>query len=423
MAVDANVLIYERIREELRNGVSPQAAIRAGFEKAFSAIADSNVTTLIAGVVLWVFGTGADPGLRRGADARHRHFDVHRAHGQPRAAHADVRRQAQGRAASRSADGAHARGIFHKKTNFPFMATRKVWYGLSAVLMLGSFVSFFTRGLNFAIDFTGGVSVEATFPKHVGRRRGARRARSRRASTSRRCRPSAHRATSRSACSPPGRPPTSSAAAVRDGARRASIRARRSPRSRWSGPQVGDELRRLSAIWALAFTLLLHRHLHHPALPHLAAVARRHPRGAARPDPGARRVLDHADAVRSRRGRGHPRGHRLLAERHRDRVRPHPRALRDQPAPGAATSMLDQAINQTLSRTIMTKVVTSHRRGGAAVPRRPGAARLLRGAAHRHHRRHVFVHLHLERGRADLRPQGRARVPAGTQKTAVDELP
>jgi preprotein translocase subunit SecD len=58
MAVDANVLIYERIREEVRKGVSPQAAIRAGFEKAFSAIADSNITTLIAGVVLWVFGAG-----------------------------------------------------------------------------------------------------------------------------------------------------------------------------------------------------------------------------------------------------------------------------------------------------------------------------------------------------------------------------
>jgi preprotein translocase subunit SecD len=58
IAVDANVLIYERIREELRNGVSPQASIRAGFDKAFSAIADSNVTTIIAGLVLWVFGTG-----------------------------------------------------------------------------------------------------------------------------------------------------------------------------------------------------------------------------------------------------------------------------------------------------------------------------------------------------------------------------
>ncbi|HEX6570698.1 MAG TPA: protein translocase subunit SecD [Steroidobacteraceae bacterium] len=58
MAADANVLIFERIREELRNGNSPHAAINAGFEKAFSAIADSNVTTLIAGVVLFTFGTG-----------------------------------------------------------------------------------------------------------------------------------------------------------------------------------------------------------------------------------------------------------------------------------------------------------------------------------------------------------------------------
>ena len=58
MAVDANVLIYERIREELRNGVTPQMAIAKGFDKAFSAIADSNITTLIAGIVLWVFGTG-----------------------------------------------------------------------------------------------------------------------------------------------------------------------------------------------------------------------------------------------------------------------------------------------------------------------------------------------------------------------------
>jgi preprotein translocase subunit SecD len=63
IAVDANVLIYERIREEIRKGVTPQAAIRAGFEKAFSAIADSNITTLIAGLVLWVFGTGAIRGF------------------------------------------------------------------------------------------------------------------------------------------------------------------------------------------------------------------------------------------------------------------------------------------------------------------------------------------------------------------------
>ncbi len=58
MAVDANVLIFERIREELRNGNTPQAAIHSGYEKALSSIADANVTTLIAALVLWVLGTG-----------------------------------------------------------------------------------------------------------------------------------------------------------------------------------------------------------------------------------------------------------------------------------------------------------------------------------------------------------------------------
>jgi preprotein translocase subunit SecD len=63
MAADANILIYERIREELRIGNSPQAAIHAGFDKAFSAIADSNITTLIAGIALFAFGTGPIKGF------------------------------------------------------------------------------------------------------------------------------------------------------------------------------------------------------------------------------------------------------------------------------------------------------------------------------------------------------------------------
>ena len=63
MAIDANVLIYERIREELRNGNSPQSSIRAGFEKAFSTIFDANITTLIAAVVLLMFGTGPIKGF------------------------------------------------------------------------------------------------------------------------------------------------------------------------------------------------------------------------------------------------------------------------------------------------------------------------------------------------------------------------
>jgi len=63
MAVDANVLIFERIREELRNGISPQAAIHAGYGKAFSTIADANITTLIAAVILFGFGTGPIKGF------------------------------------------------------------------------------------------------------------------------------------------------------------------------------------------------------------------------------------------------------------------------------------------------------------------------------------------------------------------------
>jgi preprotein translocase subunit SecD len=63
MAVDANVLIFERIREEVRNGNSPQASIHSGYAKALSTIADANVTTLIASIVLFTFGTGPIKGF------------------------------------------------------------------------------------------------------------------------------------------------------------------------------------------------------------------------------------------------------------------------------------------------------------------------------------------------------------------------
>jgi preprotein translocase subunit SecD len=58
MAIDSNVLINERIREELRNGNTPQASIHAGYEQAFGTILDSNITTLIAGIALFMFGSG-----------------------------------------------------------------------------------------------------------------------------------------------------------------------------------------------------------------------------------------------------------------------------------------------------------------------------------------------------------------------------
>ncbi|MEK9138220.1 MAG: SecD/SecF family protein translocase subunit, partial [Bacteroidota bacterium] len=63
MSVDANVLIYERIREELATGKTLLAAIDAGYKKAFTAIFDSNLTTLITGVILYQFGTGPVQGF------------------------------------------------------------------------------------------------------------------------------------------------------------------------------------------------------------------------------------------------------------------------------------------------------------------------------------------------------------------------
>jgi preprotein translocase subunit SecD len=63
MAIDANVLINERIRDELRIGISPQAAINAGYERAFGTILDANITTLIAGIALFAFGSGPIKGF------------------------------------------------------------------------------------------------------------------------------------------------------------------------------------------------------------------------------------------------------------------------------------------------------------------------------------------------------------------------
>ena len=91
MAIDANVLINERIREELRGGATPQAAIHAGYERACGTILDSNITTLIAGIALLIFGSGPGARLRRGALPRHPDFDVLRGVGLARHGQSDLR--------------------------------------------------------------------------------------------------------------------------------------------------------------------------------------------------------------------------------------------------------------------------------------------------------------------------------------------
>ena len=76
MAVDANIIIYERIREELRLGKTARAAVDAGFENGFSAVLDANVTTAIAGIVLYSYGTGPKR-VRGHAVDRNRHDAVY----------------------------------------------------------------------------------------------------------------------------------------------------------------------------------------------------------------------------------------------------------------------------------------------------------------------------------------------------------
>jgi preprotein translocase subunit SecF len=246
--------------------------------------------------------------------------------------------------------------FFHKQTNFPFMATRKVWYGLSAVFMIISFVSFLTQGLNYAIDFTGGVSVEATFPN------------------------AANVDTVRSALERAEfhEPQVQSFGSSRDIAIRLPpiegqtgdvIRARietvlkgvdpgaRIQQLEVVGPQVGDELK-VSAMWALSFTLIfiaayLALRFHTWRLSAGAILAVMH-------DPilvlGVFSIthtpFDLAVVAAILAVIGYSLNDTVIVF---DRIRERFEASRRQ----ASAIVLDQAINQTLSRTIMTKVVTS----------------------------------------------------------------
>ncbi|HEY1899300.1 MAG TPA: protein translocase subunit SecD [Steroidobacteraceae bacterium] len=161
MAVDANILIYERIREELRRGVSPRMAIRTGFERAFGTIADANVTALIAGVVLWMFGSSTIQGfavvLTLGIGT-----SMFSAILVTRALVTAVyggSRKLRGLSISwKWLDSPRWR------TSFRFMSTRKLWYAISATLVVGSLTSLAIQGLNLGIDFTGGVTVRASVP-------------------------------------------------------------------------------------------------------------------------------------------------------------------------------------------------------------------------------------------------------------------
>ncbi len=246
--------------------------------------------------------------------------------------------------------------FFSHQTNFPFMATRKVWYTLSIVLMVASIASFFGRGLNLGIDFTGGVSAHVTFTRA----------------------PNVDDVRSKLVATGFREPQVQSFGSSRDlvirlppepGQTEATIRTKlegvvRSidpnvavPQLEVVGPQVGNELK-TSAIWALSFTLLLifiyiAFRFHTWRLSFGAILAVFH-------DPilvigffaVTQTEFDLPVVAAILAVIGYSLNDTVIVF---DRIRERFETNRRLPPP----TVLDQAINQTLSRTIMTKVVTS----------------------------------------------------------------
>ena len=154
MAVDSNVLIYERIRDERRQGRSVVQAIDAGFQKALATILDANITTLIAAVVLFFLGTGPVRGfavtLAIGIITT-----VFTAYTLTRWLVAAWVRSKRPKALPRG----YIR-LVPEVTRIPFMKVRLQVFALSMLLCLASIGSLFAVGLNFGIDFTGGTLIE-----------------------------------------------------------------------------------------------------------------------------------------------------------------------------------------------------------------------------------------------------------------------
>ena len=151
MAVDANVLIYERIREELRNGKRLANAVQAGFDKVFSTILDSNLTTLISAIILFLYGTGTIRGFAVTLTAgilvsmytalvfTRLMFDL---------------------LVRINPDAKLPMLQFFGKTNINFLKYRHIAAGISVLLVLGGVVHMVVKGKgSFGVDFTGGSAI------------------------------------------------------------------------------------------------------------------------------------------------------------------------------------------------------------------------------------------------------------------------
>ncbi len=161
MAVDANVLIYERIREELRAGKGIKLAIADGYKHAYSAIIDSNVTTILTGIVLYIFGTGPIKGFATTLvigilTSMFTAIFITRI----------IYESLLKRNTNLTFSIKLTANVF-KNTKIDFIGMRKYFYFVSGAILLAGVVSLFVRGLNPGIDFTGGRTYVVRFDKPV----------------------------------------------------------------------------------------------------------------------------------------------------------------------------------------------------------------------------------------------------------------
>ena len=161
MAVDANVIIYERIKEELAAGKGLSKAVSDGYKNAYSAIIDGQVTTLLTGIVLFIFGSGPVQGFATtliigiitsvltSIFITRLIFDDRIKKGKNITFENSLTRN------------------FMKNTHFDFIGARKWSYIVSGALILISLVSIFTKGFTYGVDFTGGRTYVVRFDKPV----------------------------------------------------------------------------------------------------------------------------------------------------------------------------------------------------------------------------------------------------------------
>ncbi len=161
MSVDANVLIYDRIREELAGGKGIKLAVKDGYKNAYSAIFDANITTFLTALILFLFGTGPIKGFATTLligilTSLFTAIFITRL----------IFESYLKKNRKITYDTKLTKNAF-QNANVPFLKKRKIFYVISSILILVSIFSLFTRGLNEGVDFTGGRSYIVRFQEDV----------------------------------------------------------------------------------------------------------------------------------------------------------------------------------------------------------------------------------------------------------------